>query len=146
LVFDHGVEDAEQLAHARYQRDFLELASVAQPLVQRTQHRIVFGDAERRHVQNLTHGSASSSDVSLAAIRAAVVIEGGDPDQRCDLLAVELAQLGHHRRHRLGRHMADAGISFLLSLVAANLPIGSACREFLRVSVEQSLFLTVNRE
>ena len=33
----------------------------------------------------------------------------------------------------------------LAELVAANLPIVSACREFLKVSVEQPLFLTVGR-
>ena len=53
--------------------------------------------------------------------------------------------IGTVRTHRRKRSQ-QPGISFLLSLVAANLPIGSACREFLRVSVEQSLFLTVNRE
>src|SRR6202035_69636 len=73
----HGVEDADQLAHASDEGDLGFLALGDEALVASLEHWIVLsGGADDRHEQQLSQLAPSALDVSLTVALATVVVEG----------------------------------------------------------------------
>src|SRR5215208_2747675 len=92
LMFDHRVENREKLPHRRDQRDLGWFARVAQPTIKDTQHRVIAGGAQRRHVDGRPDGGTPTPDVALAALLTTVAIKRGDADQRGDGAAIQLSE------------------------------------------------------
>ena len=108
VVFQHGVEDREQLPHAGGGRDLEWLAGGAQALVEDPQHRIVLATDERGHVAHGAHRGTAAPDHAFAAHRAAIAIHRCDTDESRDLMAGEVAELGQGRQQREHGDRPDA--------------------------------------
>jgi hypothetical protein len=94
IVFHHGVEDAQQLAHAGHQRHFFEFSCRKQTLVKRFDNRVVASRYQGGHVQRTTHRGTSPTDAAPALELARIMVVRRHPDQRTDLAAIEFSQLG----------------------------------------------------
>ena len=66
VALDHGVEDAQELAHACQQGHFLGFACDQQALIERLYDRVVPGGHERCHVQRRAQRGASAADAAFA--------------------------------------------------------------------------------
>src|SRR6267142_4197819 len=55
----HRVEDGEELAHARGQRDFLRFAGGKEATIERAEHRVAARADKGRHEQRRAHGRAT---------------------------------------------------------------------------------------
>jgi len=103
IVFDHGIEDAQQFAHASNQCNLLGLTSSQQALVEHAHHRVVTRSHQRGHVQGRSQCRTPTTDAPLTFEPTRVMVIGCHPHQRADLSAVELSQLGqlsYQRCHR----------------------------------------------
>jgi hypothetical protein len=83
VVFEHGVENDEQLAHASGENDFGHFAAAAgialsQSLSKRSDVFVAAFGGEGGHGQGIPDGGASSPDGSSSHQRSAVVIERSD--------------------------------------------------------------------
>ena len=110
-IFDHRVENRQQLAHTRGERDLLGFASLEQALVKRANHWIIARRTHRGHVERAAHCRPPAGDMPFAPARAAVAIKGGQADQGRDLFTVELPQFGQvndQGARRDGAHPAHA--------------------------------------
>ena len=76
---EHGVQDHQQLAHARRQRHLRRLPLVTQPLVERPQHRVVPSSHQGGHVQRAAHQRPTAVDAAPALPASAVAIERRHP-------------------------------------------------------------------
>jgi hypothetical protein len=109
VVFDHGVENHQQLARAGREDDFGLFPLGGQAVGEGSDDRVASSRGERGHVEQATDRRASSPDCPLASELAAVSIEGSQADQGGDLLAIELAQFGDFGDERGAGHRSDAG-------------------------------------
>ena len=105
----HGVEDREQLPHARHQRNLLGLAGCEQPLVELLDDGIEPGGGERPHVKRGSHRSPPSPYLPLASALTGVAVEGGDPHQGAHSLVGESAEFGQLREECPGKDSSDSG-------------------------------------
>src|ERR1019366_265167 len=94
VMFEHGIEDSEQLAHGGNQRDLGRFTALAQALVKSTQCRLMTDCGQGRHIERGTHLRAAAEDRAWAAPRPALTVERCDSRQGCDLASVEATQLG----------------------------------------------------
>ena len=113
VVFEHGVENDQQLAHASGENDFGLFAASAgialsQSLSKRSDVFVAAFGGEGGHVQGIPNGGSSSPDGSGSQQKSAVTIEGSDADERSDLLAVELSQFGEVGQEGGGGGGSDA--------------------------------------
>lgn len=113
IVFEHGVEDYEQLAHTGSENDLGLFAAAAgsalsQSLGKRSDVFVAAFGGEGGHVQSVPDGGASSPDGSGSDEKSAVVIEGSDADKRSNLLPVELSQFGEVSQEGGGGGGSDA--------------------------------------
>jgi hypothetical protein len=92
-MFDHRIEDGQELAHGGDESDLLALAGPQESEVEPANDGVETRGDQRGHVQSAAHGGPSAPDVSGAREGAAVAVERGDPDQGGDLPASELAEL-----------------------------------------------------
>src|SRR5262249_58434508 len=93
IAGEHGVQDDDQLAHARDQRDLGFLALGAQPAIVGGEHRIVpGGGAHDRHVEEVAQFAPAASDVPPIAALAAVVVIRGEAEQGGGGLVADLAE------------------------------------------------------
>ena len=76
-MLEHGVEDNEQLAHARCEGQLLGLAGGQQTPVEVPDDWVVLASHQRPHVQDGAEPGASAPDGPFASQRAAVSVEGG---------------------------------------------------------------------
>src|SRR5207302_5479059 len=83
--FQDGVDDREQLVHARNQSDLHRLTVGEQALVERHQSRVMPHRSQRRHVQGGAHRRATAPCDSLPAVAATIAIERRPPNQLADL-------------------------------------------------------------
>lgn len=107
-MFQHGIHDHEQLAHAGGEGDFCGFALAAQALVKRPNHWIAAHRAHRRHVQRSAHLGAAAPDDPFALMFAAVPVEGRHTRQRGNLLVAQCAQLRQQRQQRDPRDRTDS--------------------------------------
>ena len=81
MMFHHGVQDRQQLAHAGGQGHLCRLPCRPQALVEGLEHRIIPDRHQGTHVQSGPHMGASSPDRPAAPERAAIPVQRGHPDQ-----------------------------------------------------------------
>ena len=108
LVFDHGIEDGQQLVHACHQGDLLRFASRQETFVEQPDGEIAAGGAQGTHVDGCAHRSTAAPDRPSAAQGAAITIERSHSDQRGDLAVREPSQLGQFRQHGQREGRPDA--------------------------------------
>src|SRR5260370_10231236 len=97
---DHGVKRTDELAIARGHGHLERFASLAQAVIESSDHGI---KAQRRyagHVKRATHDGAAAVNSTLAGVLAAVAIERRDAGKGGDLAAIERAELGPEGEHR----------------------------------------------
>ena len=90
--FQDGVDDREQLVHARNQSDLHRLTVGEQALVERHQSRVMPHRSQRRHVQGGAHRRATAPCDSLPAVAATIAIERRHPNQLADLRTAQTSQ------------------------------------------------------
>jgi hypothetical protein len=74
-MFEHGVEDSEQLAHGGNQRDFGRFTALTQALIKSTQCRLMTDRGEGRHIERSPHLCTTAEDRARAAPRSALAAE-----------------------------------------------------------------------
>lgn len=80
-MFDHGIENGEQLAHASDQGDFERFTVGPQAFVEIANHGVAPGGDQRRYVQSAANRSSPTPNGASAFECAAVAIEGGQTRQ-----------------------------------------------------------------
>src|SRR4051812_3543841 len=107
-MFDHRVQDREELAHHGDQRHFGWFAPIAKPAIEARQRRVPPTRNQRRHVERGTRATPASKDDALPALRATVAIKGGDADQRGDGPSIQGPEFGDVREQRPRGDRANA--------------------------------------
>src|SRR5215218_9217912 len=90
----HGVEDREQLPHARHQCHLLGLARRKELLVELLEDGVMPDGDQRPHVQRRPYRCPPAPHFPLAFEGAGVAVEGCDADQRREAPVIERAELG----------------------------------------------------
>src|SRR5215211_2909075 len=127
----HGVEDGEQLPHARYQGHLLGFACRQKPLVKLLESRVVAGGEQGTHGQGSPHRSPPAPYFALAPNLSGVAVEGSDPHQGREALVgdgPEFGQLGQKRPGEHGSHPRHAPKQLLVT--APNLALLDRLVEF----------------
>ena len=91
-MFEHAVEDAEQLPHAGGKGQFLGLTSGTETLVEGLDNRVVPGRDQRPHVQRGPHPSSSTPHCALSSEGTAVSVERSNTHEAGDPPAVQRTQ------------------------------------------------------
>ena len=107
-MLQHGVENRQELVHARREGDFLDFTSGQQTLVEGPNHWVETCRHERAHVQHGAHMRAASPNGAPTPHGPTVAIEGRHTDQGRDLLPRERPQLGEFQHQRPGTHGPNA--------------------------------------
>lgn len=92
-MFDHGIENSEQLAHASDQGDFEQFAVSFEPFVKGSNHGIASGGDQGGHVKSAAHRGSTTPDGAPAFEGATVAIEGGDASESGNLSTIESPEL-----------------------------------------------------
>jgi hypothetical protein len=108
-MFDHSVENREDFAHRRDERDLGRFAGGAQPLIEGANDRVVPRGDERGHVEAVADGAPAASDRAGAAVLAAVAIEGRHADEAGDLLSGQAPEFGQGGQEQARRRAPDTG-------------------------------------
>jgi hypothetical protein len=108
-IAHQGVEDYEQLPHARHQSHLLGLAASEQPLVEVLDVGVVSSSDEGAHVEGGPHRGPAAPRLPLAASLPRVAVEGSDPHQGAQALVGDGPQLGQLGQERARQDWADAG-------------------------------------
>jgi hypothetical protein len=90
----HGVKDDQKLSGARDEAQLRRLTALTQAHVEGTKDGIVPRADGRCHVERAAHRGATPEDHALALYPATTAGQRRDADERRDLLAAELAELG----------------------------------------------------
>ena len=77
FMFDHRIENCEQLVHASDQGDFERFALSSQTFVEVPNHGVASSGDQGRHVQSTAHRGSAAPDGAPTFERAAVAIERG---------------------------------------------------------------------
>ena len=101
-VFEDGVEDREQLAHAGHQCHLLRFAGRLESLVEFLHYRVAARGDQGAHIQRPSDLGSTSPHATMAAQSARVAVERSDPNQGGYSLVRERAQLGHSGQQRAG--------------------------------------------
>ena len=104
----HGVEDREQLPHARDERDLLRFAGRHQAPIEGANDRVVVRGDERAHVERRTHRGPPPPDDPFAAERPTVAGQRRDAHEGGDAFAIQLAELRELPQERAAHDGADA--------------------------------------
>src|SRR3989442_404060 len=106
-MFEHRVQNDQQLPHARREGHRFRFPGRTQAVIERANDRIVARRHEGPHIEHGADLGAAAPDRAFAAQRAAVAVERGDGRQRLGLLIRQGAQL---RAHDLGEVREDLRI------------------------------------
>jgi hypothetical protein len=90
-VFEDGVEDREQLAHAGHQGHLLRFAGRQKTLVEFLYDRVAACGDQGAHVQCRSDVGPPSPHATMAAQGARVAVEWSDPHQGSESLVGERA-------------------------------------------------------
>ena len=111
--FEHGVEDHQEFSHAGHDDffgSFFVFGVGTQSESEGFDDGVVSHGRLGGHVQDVADGGSAAGDAALALVVSAVVVEGSDSDQGCDLGAIEFTefrQFGQHRRRGLAGDSGD---------------------------------------
>src|SRR3954470_4826150 len=109
LVLEHRVQNREELSHASGEGNLLRCPSGEQVRVEASQYLVVPDADQRAHVQDGADLGPPSPDGAVSTQRSTVAIQRRDTDERNDLLAVQLAELGQFREKGCRDYAAYAG-------------------------------------
>jgi len=103
----HRVEDRQKFTHARGERDLPGLTRSDEAKIERSNDRVASGRDQRAHVE---HGAdrRPPPHEPPASPGPAVTGERRDADQRRNLLAVQLTEVGEVRQERAAPDGTDA--------------------------------------
>ena len=107
-LFENGVEDSEQLAHAGGESDLFRFAGCAQTLVELPDQRVASRRCQGGHVEDRPDGSTSSPDAALPSEGAAIAIQRRHAHQSCYLFAVQHTELWKLGQESDRQHRADS--------------------------------------
>ena len=113
----HGVEDREELAHGRDERDLLGFPRRHEALIEGANHGVSSGSDEGAHGERRAHGGAAAPDEPCAAARAAVAGERRHAGERGDAFPVQPAkfrELAQERATHDGAHPGHRAQEVLL--------------------------------
>jgi len=85
-MFDHCVENDQELTHARRECHLLRFPCSTQALIEGPDHRIEPGRDNGAHIEDGAHLCPSAPDGAAPSQRAAVTIQGRHADEGHDLL------------------------------------------------------------
>ena len=108
-VFEHALEEHDELSHRGGHRHHGLFSGGAQARVELAQDAVVPHGAQCGHGEGAAHGGASSPDAAHALAGAAVTVAGGQAGERGGLAFIEGAQPGHPGLQDGGDDGADAG-------------------------------------
>ena len=108
-VFEHRIQDDEQLAHARRERHLFGFPGGTQALIERTNDEIEAGGHECGHVEHGTDLRTAAPDRAFPPPRPTVPIQRRHPHQGADLFTGQGAELRQIRQQRRGQHRPHAG-------------------------------------
>jgi hypothetical protein len=111
VTSQHGIEDDQQLPHARSENDLRWLAFGQKASGEGTDHGVVLLGTEGSHVETSTDGGSSAPDRAATSELAAVPVERGHAHERGNLLPVESSnfrQLGNESGCSLGSDSGNA--------------------------------------
>src|SRR5207247_9928007 len=93
-MFEHGVENGEQLTHARGEGELASFAGRAEPLVEGDEDRVMTHGHDGTHVEHGPDPRAPAPDRAPAARGSAVAVEGGDANDGGNLRTRQRAECG----------------------------------------------------
>jgi hypothetical protein len=108
-MFDHRIQDDEQLVHARHQRDFFGLSLREQPVIEGPDNGIPLRRDQRGHLQSRPDHRAATPDRALAAQGAAIAVVGRHPDEGGQLLGRQGPQFRQLGQYGAAEARSDAG-------------------------------------
>jgi hypothetical protein len=107
-MLQHGIENGQQLMHARRQGDFFDFPRREEPLVKSFDLRVGARGHQRAHRQHGAHMRAPAPDRAPTAESPTVAIEGRHADSGRDVLPCERPQLGKFQQQRAGTYGPNA--------------------------------------
>jgi hypothetical protein len=108
-MFDHRVQDNQELAHAGGQSYFPGLARRTKAVVKGLDDGVISAGCESRHIEGSPYPGPPAPDHPFASEAATVSVEGGDTYQSGNLVAAQSAQFRKVGQEGDGHHPADAG-------------------------------------
>jgi hypothetical protein len=93
FVFQHCVQDDQELVHARDETNFGRFAFGFKPLVEGSNDRVETRGSQGRHEQGTAYRSSAAPNGAMAFESTAVTREGSQADQSRDLFAAKSAEL-----------------------------------------------------
>src|SRR5918993_22668 len=105
----HGVEDREQLPHARHQRHLLGLARLNEALVELPDEGVVLRGDHGAHVECGPHPRPATPHLSLASYPTGVAVERSYAYQGREALVGDGPQLGKLGQEGAGERRSDTG-------------------------------------
>ena len=102
VVTEHGVEGYNHLAHHSDDDDLGLFASGDEAFGEGFERRIVSACAQGCHVENVTHGHATSIDTTVSFKLSAIEVVGCETDEGGDLLGIDLAEFRQRGAYRRG--------------------------------------------
>src|ERR671922_1905062 len=97
IVTNHCVKHGQHLAHHGDDHDLRRLAGGSETIVEGLEHGIPIAGAHCRHVEHVTNGRTTAPDTARALEPAALEGIGGNANERGDLPAADLTELGQER-------------------------------------------------
>lgn len=105
---DHGIEDGEQLPHARHQSDLLGFAQGHEPLVELLYGGVVSGGNQSRHVERLPDPRSSAPHAAASPEDPGVAVDGSHSDEGGEFPGRKGAQFGQLRQERTAEYRTDS--------------------------------------
>ena len=107
-MFDHGIENRQQLAHASDERDFEQFALGSQPVVEVSDYGIASGGDQGRHVQSAAHGALPPQIVRRPLRVPLSRLKGARHQEPSNLFAIESSELRQLRDQGAAGDRADS--------------------------------------
>ena len=108
-VSHHGVEDGQELSHARHQSNLFGFAGCYQSLIECFDQRVVSAGDQRSHVESFTNPRPATPDATPAPEGSRVPVEWGYTDQSGELSRRKRAKLWKLGQKRAAQNRPDSG-------------------------------------
>src|SRR5918992_1706416 len=109
LMFDHRVQDHQELAPAGGKSYFPGLARRTKAVAKGLDDGVISAGCESRHIEGSPYPGPPAPEHPFASEVATVSVEGGDTYQSGNLVAAQSAQFRKVGQQGDGHHPADAG-------------------------------------
>lgn len=133
-MFQHGIHDDEQFAHAGGKGHLAGFALGSEPLVEVPDHWVAARCRHGRHIQRTPDLGTPTPDDAFTLVFAAVPVEGRYPYQGSDFFPVQRTQLWQLRQQGRAGHHAHAG--YRLQQVVLVPPDGRGAQRMGQVDAE----------